>query len=173
MENNKIIVKIGIVGSLLIISTLIFAGCAEPDNGNGDQDSFKLVKWTYRNDEHDVQIGNPPNGIFEGAWEYNYKAVVCFKFNRPVDENSFKAPGSVNIIIDSSSDSPVTNVEGWFKTSQDKKTIVFVSDENLNDLLVIDGGDQVDYTIYLLGNDAGAGVLKDSNILFHITALAS
>ena len=146
MNIYRIIAKAGLMTRcLLLVSFLVIAiGC-------DGLTSFYVSK-----------IGlKAPNWV--PAYEYTYKVVVTISFSRAVDKNSFKAPGTVNIDLKGTSyGKTASSITGTFRFSGDSKTVVFISDRTLGDLINPQAAENVKYTITLVGTDASAGVITDS-----------
>lgn len=95
--------------------------------------------------------------------QYQYKVVVTISFNRAVDQTSVSALGTVIIGLKGMSDGrTVSNIAGTFQVSGDSKTVVFISDQTLGKLINPGAGENVQYSITVVGTDVGAGAVTDS-----------
>ncbi len=150
MDNYKIIEKPwGIVGFSLLIGFLVIAiigvGCV-PKSFHVSNVSLKAADFV------------PPA-------DYTYKVVVTILFNRTVDQTSFKAPGTVNIDLKGlSHGNTAFDISGTFRFDpMDSRRVVFISNQTLSDLINPQAGENVEYTITIVGTDVGAGVVTDSS----------
>jgi len=85
--------------------------------------------------------------------DYGYKAAIGITFNRKVDQNSVVAQQTVIIDLkNTSTGETATNIAGSFRFCGDSKIIVFISDENLGDLISIGAGQNYQYTVTVLGS---------------------
>ncbi|MFC2042683.1 hypothetical protein ACFLUA_00835 [Chloroflexota bacterium] len=95
--------------------------------------------------------------------DYPYKVVITISFNRAVDHASFNAPGTVKIDLKGMLDGrTVSSIAGTFQFSGDSKTVVYISDKTLGEIINPGGGENVQYSITVVGTDAGAGSVTDS-----------
>lgn len=146
MNSNRNFKKVcRIARWLLLVGLLFIVVSCEPAGFHVTKVSLKAPAWV------------PPA-------DYTYKVVVTISFNRPVDKNTFKAPGTVTINLKGlSSGGFALNIDGSFQFSKDLKTAVFISKDTLADLINPQPGENVQYTIMVVGTDVGLGAVTDSN----------
>jgi hypothetical protein len=131
---------------LLVAVTLVLTSCDEPAGLHVSKASLERPDWVV-----------PPPG-------YQYKVVVTISFNRAVDPDSFKAPGTVKIGLKGMRDGrAVSDISGeGFQFSADSKTAVFISEATLGELINPGAGENIEYSITVLGTDTGDGVVTDA-----------
>jgi len=96
--------------------------------------------------------------------DYTYKVALTIEFNHQVDITKFSAPGTVRIDLKGTRDGRTAlNVAGIFKQSPDLKTVVFISDKSLSDLIKPGAGENIEYTLIISGTTAGIGAVTDKN----------
>jgi len=85
--------------------------------------------------------------------DYTFKVVVTMKFNRAVDIQTFNTPTTIKIDLEGSDDGRIMpDIVGTFRASSDGKTIVFISDQTLADLIRPQAGEDIIYTITVIGS---------------------
>lgn len=131
---------------LLVMVCTILTSCDDPTGLHVSQVSLERPGWVVL----------PP--------DYQYKPAVTITFNRAVDHSSFSAPGTVKIGLKGLRDGrTVSDIAGTFQFSADSKTAVFISNETLGDLINPGAGENIEYSITVLGTDVGAGVVTDAD----------
>ncbi|WP_420642875.1 hypothetical protein [Candidatus Leptofilum sp.] len=93
--------------------------------------------------------------------DYHFRIVVSISFNRAVDKSSLHAPGTVRIDLKGKNGLGSFNIGGTFQISKDSKEAVFISEKPGKELIDPGAGENVKYTISLLG--IGKNVVKDSS----------
>ena len=136
------------IACFLLISFLVLAiSC-----GNNGVKGFHVSNITFK----------APTWVPE--YEYTFKYVVTVSFNRAVDKTTFKAPGTFNIDLKGMKyGKTASKIAGTFKFSKDLMTVVFISDKTGSELIDPQAGENVQYTITLIGNNVGSGVIADSS----------
>ena len=101
---------------------------------------------------------NPPAG---------FKATIIFRFNRSVAQSSLNTPGTVQISVTGTHDGrTVSNITGTFipnGTWGTASEIAFVTDKTLSELINPQAGENIEYSIKLIGTSVGAGGVTDAN----------
>ena len=117
---------------------------------------------------NDVTIGKP-SWVPTTIPDVQYKTKLIFTFNRAVRQASLSAPGTVIINVTGTRDGrTVTEIAGTFHPNGAWGTaaeVAFVSDQTLDDLLDPGpgAGENLKFSITVLGTDAGNGVLRDTS----------
>lgn len=146
MRVHRVIKNVGWIARCLLLAAVlaISTGCVPP-GFHVSNVSLERPSWVV-----------PPD-------QYQYKVVVATSFNRAVDQTSFSAPGTVKIGLKGMRDGrTVSNIAGAFQVSADSKTVVFISDQTLGELINPGAGENIQYSITVVGTDVGAGAVADS-----------
>lgn len=95
---------------------------------------------------------NPAGGTF--STDGNGHLIISVTFNRAVDLNSFKSAQTIYFEGDAKS-------EGTVSFSNENKTVTFTTTDEVADFATFSGNVYFDFL--LIGDDAGDGVITDSN----------
>lgn len=116
-----------------------------------------------------VSLGPPDDISTYGLTtaSYTYKVTMLLQFNRAIKQSTLNAPGTAWIDLKGTHDGrTVKKIDGTFYFSGPADVAAeafFISQKTLSELINPGPGENIVYTITLLGTSAGAGMITDAN----------